>query len=203
MSTASDIRVCFVGDSLVAGVGDPDHRGWVGRVAAHAAANGHWITTYNLGVRRETSADIAQRWAAECALRLPQSCRRHVVFSFGVNDTTAESGRTRVAAADSLDHLRRILGRVSDYDAAVMIGPAAVADADHNRRIQALDRQFGATCRELGVPYLSVFESLHANPIWMRQVAERDGAHPRAEGYSEFSKLVTGWTSWWFRNPSL
>lgn len=39
--------VCFVGDSFVAGFGDPEHRGWVGRVAAGSAA-----TVYNLGIRR-------------------------------------------------------------------------------------------------------------------------------------------------------
>jgi MFS family permease len=34
MSISTGRRVCFVGDSYVAGFGDPEHRGWVGRVVA-------------------------------------------------------------------------------------------------------------------------------------------------------------------------
>lgn len=35
-----DLRVCLVGDSFVAGVGDPDHLGWVGRVAVRSHGAG-------------------------------------------------------------------------------------------------------------------------------------------------------------------
>ena len=64
-------RVCFIGDSFVLGVGDPDGLGWSGRIAAAARRRGIDITAYNLGVRRETTADIARRWQAEVAPRLP------------------------------------------------------------------------------------------------------------------------------------
>ena len=30
------MRICFIGDELVAGVGDPRGLGWVGRVNAHS-----------------------------------------------------------------------------------------------------------------------------------------------------------------------
>ena len=51
------MRILAFGDSFVAGVGDPDHLGWIGR----ALRGRREITLYNLGVRRETSADIAAR----------------------------------------------------------------------------------------------------------------------------------------------
>jgi lysophospholipase L1-like esterase len=35
-----DVRVCFVGDSFVAGVGDPRHLGWAGRLAAQSQRKG-------------------------------------------------------------------------------------------------------------------------------------------------------------------
>lgn len=35
-----DLRVCFVGDSFVAGVGDPEQLGWAGRVAARTHSAG-------------------------------------------------------------------------------------------------------------------------------------------------------------------
>ncbi len=51
----ADLRVCFLGDSFVAGVGDPEHLGWVGRVAARTNRGGQPLTAYGLGVRRETA----------------------------------------------------------------------------------------------------------------------------------------------------
>jgi hypothetical protein len=53
------MRICFVGDSLVNGTGDPVGLGWVGRACAAARRRGHEVTCYNLGIRRDTSADIA------------------------------------------------------------------------------------------------------------------------------------------------
>ncbi|MGH8539357.1 MAG: GDSL-type esterase/lipase family protein [Stenotrophobium sp.] len=202
MNAPADIRVCFVGDSLTAGFGDPEHLGWAGRVSASAAKNGFGLTTYNLGIRLETSADIAGRWLEECARRLPRACQPHVVFSFGVNDTTEEAGKTRVAAQDSVSNLNAILGSAKTRYKVLMIGPAPVADTDQNRRIDALSRQFDATCRKLEVPYLPVFEALHASVVWMKQAGENDGAHPRAKGYAEFARLVIGWNHWWFRSAA-
>jgi lysophospholipase L1-like esterase len=52
---SSDVRVCFLGDSFVAGVGDPHCLGWAGRLAALSHARGLLLTVYNLGVRRDTT----------------------------------------------------------------------------------------------------------------------------------------------------
>ena len=46
----SDLLVCFVGDSFVAVVGDPEHLGWVGRLSAWTEATGQRLTSYNLGL---------------------------------------------------------------------------------------------------------------------------------------------------------
>ena len=47
--TEPDRRVLFFGDSIVAGVGDPEGRGWVGRVVAASFASGLPLTAYPLG----------------------------------------------------------------------------------------------------------------------------------------------------------
>jgi lysophospholipase L1-like esterase len=65
-------RICFVGDSFVNGTGDPECLGWTGRICALACQKGHDVTYYNLGVRRETSTDIATRWRDEVSRRLPE-----------------------------------------------------------------------------------------------------------------------------------
>lgn len=198
----SDIRICFVGDSMVAGTGDPEHLGWVGRVCAQAAAQGIALTAYNLGVRRETSSDIAKRWDQECTPRLPASSQTHVVFSFGVNDMTEESGRTRISTEHSVANLKAILAQAKMRYQVMMIGPPPIAGAQQNERITALSGQYNVICKELKVPYLSVVEALSVNTTWMQQVAKSDGAHPQAEGYMEFAKLVLNWPQWWFRSST-
>jgi lysophospholipase L1-like esterase len=198
----ADFRVCFVGDSLTAGTGDPEHLGWVGRVCRQAAAANTSLTAYNLGVRRETSADIAQRWAGECSPRLPAGTQAHVAFCFGVNDTTEVSGQVRVTATDSVENLKRILAEAKSRYAVAMIGPPPTADTEQNQRIRLLSLQYEAACGQMAIPYLPVFGSLSENPVWTRQVAKYDGAHPQAEGYAEFARLVMQWNYWWFRSTT-
>ncbi len=85
-----DIRLCFVGDSLVNGTGDEEALGWVGRLCARARKEGHPLTCYNLGIRRNTTRDILERMERECSLRLPPGCDGRILLSCGVNDTVQE-----------------------------------------------------------------------------------------------------------------
>ena len=190
-----DLRVCFVGDSFVAGTGDPEHLGWAGRVAARAHRAGQALTSYNLGVRRQTSRDILERWRVECTPRLPSGCDGRVVLSFGVNDTTIEEGRQRVAGADSARHLCLLLreARSSGWPVLV-VGPPPVADAEHNARTVVLSEWLQQVCRDEGAPYVPTLPALSSTPVWMQQVAAGDGAHPGAEGYAALAELV--WPAW-------
>lgn len=95
------MRVCIVGDSFVAGLGDSTGLGWVGRIANESHRRGLPLTTYNLGVRRDTSLLICERLAREVAPRLAHADIPRIVVSYGVNDTSLENGYTRVSRADS------------------------------------------------------------------------------------------------------
>jgi len=55
-----DLRILFFGDSFVAGTGDATALGWPGRLVAASHDAGRPITAYNLGVRRDTSADVSR-----------------------------------------------------------------------------------------------------------------------------------------------
>ena len=192
---SGDLRVCFIGDSFVAGVGDPDHLGWTGPLAARTEAGGQRITAYNLGVRRQTSADVLARWHAECSQRLPAGVDARVVVSFGVNDTTHEDGGLRVCPTDSVAHLDALLrGVAAEGWAALVVGPPPVSEVTQNQRTAALDSSFGDVCRGASVTYVGVFDDLLGNATWMRQVGERDGAHPAADGYQVLANLV--WPHW-------
>jgi lysophospholipase L1-like esterase len=186
-----DRRICFVGDSFVNGMGDPDLLGWVGRICA-----GRSLTLYNLGVRRQTSAEIAARWSAEVACRCPPAADNRLVFSFGVNDCTLEQGQLRVDPLTSLVHTRQILKSAQRLYPVLMIGPPPIADPGHNQRIAQLSAQMASVCAERSVPYLDVFSTLINSSIWMREVEAGDGAHPGAQGYQELAILINQWPAW-------
>ena len=54
------MRICFIGDELVAGVGDPRGLGWVGRVNAHSTFDVP-ATFLTLAVPSETTQQMAAR----------------------------------------------------------------------------------------------------------------------------------------------
>ncbi|TQM35331.1 GDSL-type esterase/lipase family protein [Pseudonocardia cypriaca] len=194
MTISVDRRVCFVGDSFVAGVGDPEHRGWVGRVVAESHRDGRPVTAYNLGVRRDTSEDVRRRLPAETAARWVEGCDNRLVLSVGVNDTTEVDGAVRVAPERSVANLHGIADDMAaDGVPLLVIGPPPVADAEQNDRIEALDTAFEKTV----FPYVSVFGALAIERDWMRAVALGDGAHPGAEGYALLTELVLpAWEDW-------
>ncbi|RZT88017.1 lysophospholipase L1-like esterase [Pseudonocardia sediminis] len=203
---ARDVRVCAVGDSFVAGVGDPEHLGWAGRLAAGSHRDGLPLTFYNLGIRRDTTRDVLSRWRRELPPRLKVSgdgpVDARVVVSVGVNDTTAVPGghgpSSRVGAAASAAHLEMLLGELSDLGWGLFVaGPPPVADAGQNTRIADLDTRFAEVCARAEVTYAPVFAALAADPTWTSEVAAGDGAHPAAAGYARLAELVRPvWRTW-------
>ncbi|MGV0029126.1 GDSL-type esterase/lipase family protein [Phormidesmis priestleyi] len=150
---------------------------------------------YNLGIRRETSTELAKRWLSEVQRRLSDDCDGRVVFSFGVKDTTIAQSR-RVELSDSLENMRQILSVARSLFPVLMIGPPPIADVQQNLRIAELSEQMATVSQSLGVPYLEMFSRLKDSQIWASEVVENDGAHPRQAGYAEFAAIVQNWSAW-------
>lgn len=194
-----DFRICFIGDSYVQGVGDSDYLGWSGRLCVNARRAGHNVTGYNLGVRRETSADIARRWLTECAPRLPASTENHVVFSFGLNDVTMENGARRIPEDDTLANLHTMLAAAKSRYRTLVIGPVAVPDLERNASLLRLSDGMAKVAAGLDIPYLALFAHFVDDAQWMQEIRENDDAHPRAVGYAKIATLIEAWPQWWFR----
>lgn len=194
------VRICFFGESFVNGTGDPECLGWAGRICVQANRKGYDITYYNLGVRRETSSELKNRWRREASYRLPKEYEGRIVFSSGVNDTTLENGKTRVDVTKSISNVRQILNEAKQLYPLLMISPPPVAESEQNQRIANLSKQFALICNELNVPYLNVFPILEKSNTWMDEARNNDGAHPKAAGYAEFAEIVQNWEAWlnWF-----
>lgn len=191
-----DVRLCFIGDSFVAGAGDPEHRGWVGRLLTDPIP-GVVLTGYNLGVRGNTSSEVLARWGQEVLPRLRTAPLGGLVISFGVNDT-APPHRSTHPTPRSLTHLDQLLiqAGAAGYPTLV-VGPPPVADPEHNRRTVALDRAYAGLCAHRGTCYVPVIGDLLHDEVWAREVTQGDGAHPSAAGYTRLADLVRPtWHHW-------
>ena len=180
------------------GTGDETKLGWTGRVSAQFERDRDdlEVTHYNLGIRRNTSEDILNRWGEESTQRLEGDFEKLLVFSFGVNDTVIESGGQRVSKPHCLENAHAILTSASSVCRVLMIGPPPIADLEQNIRIKDLDVSLAQLCHSISVPYLSVVSELSDDPIWMREVASNDGAHPKSAGYTKLATFISAWDEW-------
>ncbi len=193
------MRICFFGDSFVNGTGDDDGLGWVGRVVAEARRRGRDLTAYNLGIRGNTSADVAARWEGEARLRVSADVDGRLVFSFGANDCASKGprGEPRVARAQTLAHAESILVAARRWLPTLMIGPGVMAsDHEANARIRALSAAYAELCERIVVPYFDIGELLLASPTWTEEALAGDGAHPNRGGYAIVADAVSKWRPW-------
>lgn len=192
------MRVCFFGDSFTAGVGDGECRGWVGRLGAAAHLHGVELTLYNLGVRRDTSADIARRWQAEAAARLPADTGSALVFSFGANDcASTDRGDARVSLDAALNHAAAVLGAAHAWCPTLMVGPLPILDDPAaDARIATLAQRMGQLCAGIGVPFLDVLAFARASEAWRGSASRGDGTHPGADGYAGLAAHIERWPAW-------
>jgi lysophospholipase L1-like esterase len=188
------VRLIAFGDSFVAGAGDPDHQGWIGR----ALVGRREVTLYNLGVRRETSGDIAARWRREAEPRLAELEPNRIVFSFGNNDCHMEPGAQapRVTPAQALNNAQAMLTEAAALCPALLVGPPPVADRAQWARTRALNASLQALCGRLKVPFIDVHARLEESDGWLAEAAAWDGAHPGAQGYQQMADLVAGHPAW-------
>ncbi|MEK9752818.1 MAG: GDSL-type esterase/lipase family protein [Rhodospirillaceae bacterium] len=208
------IRICFVGDSLVLGTNDEAYLGWPGRLCREARAAGHDISLYNLGIRAETSEQIAPRWRAECAPRIPDVHPGALVFSFGANDCAEIVGQgRRVSLERSAAIAKTMMTEAKAWKKTLWIGPPPVDDSRQpfrasadvsyhfgSERVAELNATYTEIAAELGIPYLDMYERLAEDPAWPSMYEDKDGVHPIAAGYSVMAEHIAAWPAWqaWF-----
>jgi lysophospholipase L1-like esterase len=179
-----DAAICFIGDSLVAGYGDPKALGWVGRVVSRSQHPDLDLTAYNLGVRGQDSGDVLARWRGECMPRWSGRAERRLVVSMGINDLRRDltTARSRLNLANILDDAS------AKGIPTFVVGPTPTLDAGLNPRIDALAQAQADDC----------YRPLAAHEQWLADLAAGDGGHPGQAGYGLVAWLVLhgGWGSW-------
>lgn len=197
----SDTRICFIGDSFVQGIGDPQYRGWVGRVLEATEPTHGGLTAFNLGIRRDTSEDVVRRCRREVGPRTLPGADNRLVLSFGSNDMVEEDGTLRVDPARSLDNLAALLDESERRAiATLVVGPPPVVDAGagHLRRTLELADEMASLCRSRHVPFVATTQALADDPAWTREALDGDGAHPGSGGYRRLAGIVLAgpWHEW-------
>jgi lysophospholipase L1-like esterase len=129
--------------------------------------------------------------------RLPREYDGRVVFSFGANDSGWAGKQQGIELSESIANARNILSQAKQLYPTLMVSPAPCGD---HQIIANLSQEFALVCNQLDVPYLDVFSSLLKSPIWLAEAKANDGAHPKADGYTEFAAIVQNWEGWlnWF-----
>ena len=185
-----DVRLCVLGDSFTAGVGDPTGAGWVGPVATAPRRSGWDLTVYGLGVRRDTSVGVARRWLTETSWRLRNGDRYGVVLAVGLNDVVLEDGRPRVSLERSLAAVAEVVDGASARGWPVLVvGPPPVSDAGESARAAELSTELASACAARAVPFVDT-TGLAGDPVWVTEVGAGDAHHPSTRGYARLAALV-------------
>jgi acyl-CoA thioesterase-1 len=190
------MRISFIGDSFVSGAFDDECLGWAGRIAAAARKRGHDVSPYNLGIRGETSVQIAKRWRTEAEVRQSPQQEGRLVFEFGVNDAREVNGKRQLELAQSLAAAREMLGAAARWKPTLMVGPPPGGDVPRNDRVEEASAALAKLCAELDVPYFDSYTPLMASPTFLSDVKAVDGTHPSAKGYAEWAGLIDAWSAW-------
>ena len=193
-ATSSAVRVCVVGDALVAGVGDPKALGWVGRVAARTPRGDEPVTLFPLGVPDETTGALVARWREETSRRFAGATSRRLVLGLGHADLAERVtlARSRLNLANILDEAE-VRGQPT-----FVVGPPPTLDPAFNARVAELSDAFADVAQRRRVIFVDTFGPLEHHDQWHADLAGGDGVHPAQAGYGLMAWLVLhgGWHRW-------
>ncbi|MHB1065441.1 MAG: GDSL-type esterase/lipase family protein [Georgenia sp.] len=192
MNADAPLRLCVIGDELVAGQGDARGLGWVGRVVARTAGEDPAFVA-QLAVPGESTTALAARWKAECLRRFTPDTDNRLVVALGSADLGEglSLARSRLNLANVLD------GAAAERVRPFVVGPPPRPGVD-GAALAGLSEAFADVCGRRRVPYVETYQPLHDHEQWLADIAAGDGTHPGQAGYGLLAWLVlhSGWHAW-------
>lgn len=196
-AAGAELRLCVIGDELVAGQGDGRGLGWVGRVVARTKTDPPPFVAV-LAVPGEDTVGLGARWEAETDRRFSPNGDNRLVIGLGATDVArgVSLARSRLNLANILDAASA--KRVQSF----VVGPPPHPEVDPDRT-EELSNAYADVCFRRRVPYVETFASLRAHEQWLADFAE-GGTHPGQAGYGLLAWLVLhhGWAGWIGSNDS-
>lgn len=197
------MRICVVGDELVAGAGDPRGLGWVGRVVARTSFPEPPVVMA-MAVPGETTLALSKRWEGEVLPRLADTGANRLVVGIGAADVPAgvSTPRSRLNLANIADRAATL--RVP----CLVVGPPPLAGVDRTS-LRALSRACAEVCERRHIPFVDTFTPLQAHDQWAEDMAaspattEAGATLPGQAGYALMAWLVMhqGWFEWVGADP--
>ncbi|MGL1861710.1 MAG: GDSL-type esterase/lipase family protein [Pseudodesulfovibrio sp.] len=177
--------ICYFGDSITLGFGDEAGLGWPGRINNALREKGQDVTSYNLGMRKDSGMQLQHRWKSEAMIRRMPDTPFKLVFSFGVADVF--SG---VPVEQSLAAGVAILTQAKAVGDVLMVGPTPVNDKDKREEITALSRMLEGLCKRVDIPFVPTIDSMHRSFVYGQALNDGDGVHPTASGYADLADHI-------------
>lgn len=216
ISTQSDLKIIALGDSLVYGFGDPVGGGWVERLRRQWMTLESGRVLYNLGIRGDRVAQVAQRLEREFRNRgeLRDRVPNSIILSVGVNDS-ARLGRLdgrnytdfekfQHQIVELLERSQQLCPKRNSFLAPLLfVGMVPVDESKmpfldclhYNHRDQYRYKEFTKqACEQRQIPYLDIFDRwMQRGDDWVRSRLGRDGLHPNTLGYESLLEEVVNW----------
>ena len=200
-----DVRICFFGDSITNGYGNPQFRGWPSYLCELIRTPEIDVTPYNLGIRGDTSAMVRNRWANEAKSRMPphKAAKMILVFSYGINDSARLDGEYRIEPEQTIKNTQLILTAAKEWLPTIFVGPTPINESKaipqffpgkkleiFNKNIADLDSQLVQLCTNMKIPYIQLFKNLSIDTSWKRSFRDEDAIHPTSAGQLAIASLV-------------
>lgn len=177
--------ICYFGDSITLGYGDPSGLGWPGRISGTLSTLGVDVTSYNLGVRKDASTVLQHRWRKEAELRRMDGMDFKLVFSFGAADIlTGQTTEDTLEAAEAIQTEAKTMGDV------LVVGPTPVADEAKSKAIGELSAKLAKLCKHERIPFVPSHQIVSKSETYQRALADGDSVHPTAMGYAALAQYI-------------
>ncbi len=177
----------FFGDSVTLGVNDNvTPGGFVSRLALKGAQKGLYefppATFYNLGARRQTMAQIQDRFKREYEARLMPGIRSRFAFCTGTVD--ALRGTAPEAMAENLAGL---LNEAKGIAPPLFICPPPLFDDGPRECLSRFSALASDICGRLNIPCVNIFDTLMSRSY---VALLTDHIHPGPEGNELVASLL-------------
>ncbi|WIK64806.1 GDSL-type esterase/lipase family protein [Gleimia hominis] len=188
----SELRICVIGDELVAGSGDPRSLGWLGRAVARTQMPDH---SYVMPLARpqESTTELVERWEAEVYPRLRKGADNRLVIGVGTHDVEAglSVARTRLNLANIVDVA------ASRGIATLIVGPPPLRTSDR-AALKDVAKACQEVCERRGIPFVDTYGPLEAHDQWHDDLAMSVTGLPSQAGYGLIAWIVLhrGWFEW-------
>ncbi|WP_020593866.1 GDSL-type esterase/lipase family protein [Kiloniella laminariae] len=204
-------RICFVGASIMEGMGDEDNLGLPARLTLLERSKNRDFIPYNLGIRGQTLREISLRASQECLARFGNSSDTGIVLATGSNDfAMLEQGLPRTPPHRAMQQLKNLIQQLQEIAPLVVFGPTPVDETKmpvlspqsnmlfyfSNNSLASASQGYQQVCAAENTPYLDIFSILQNNPDYLAGLRENDGLHSNAVGYQAMARALSESSIW-------